>query len=230
MRAFSQPTAVPSLESGDRLTRAEFERRYGARPDLKKAELVEGVVYLPSPVRASSHGRPHSYLMGWLATYVAATPGVESADNATVRLDARNELQPDALLRIEAACGGQSRINAEDYIEGAPELVVEVAASSAAYDLHDKREAYRRHGVQEYLVWVPSEGELRWAERQADAFVPLAADGQGRVRSRAFPGLVLDRAALLAGDLAAVLARQHQAVATEAHRAFVERLQASRKG
>ena len=81
--------------------------------------------------------------MGWLAAYVAATPGVESADNATVRLDGRNELQPDALLRIETACGGQSCIDAEDCIEGAPELVVEVAASSAAYDLHDKREAYR---------------------------------------------------------------------------------------
>ncbi|MFO5527900.1 MAG: Uma2 family endonuclease, partial [Cuspidothrix sp.] len=128
--AISPILTIPPLENGDKLTRHEFERRYHAMPNLKKAELIEGVVYMASPVRAKQHGKPHARIMGWLIAYEAATPGVESLDNTTILLDTDNEPQPDALLRIET--GGQSRINKDDYVEGAPELIVEIAASSAS--------------------------------------------------------------------------------------------------
>src|SRR2546427_3449968 len=88
------PTELPPLEGGDRLTRSEFERRYDAMPQLKKAELIEGVVYMPSPVRCKSHGQPHGQIMSWVGVYSAATPGVDFADNATLRLDPDNEPQP----------------------------------------------------------------------------------------------------------------------------------------
>lgn len=142
------PCILP-LESGDRLTRTEFERRYQAMPHLKKAELIEGVVYVVSPVRSRSHGQPHAAIMGWLFTYQVATQGVDLNDNATVRLDLDNEPQPDALLRIEEIVGGQSHLSDDDYIEGALELIVEIAASSAAKDLYDKKRGYRRNGVKE---------------------------------------------------------------------------------
>jgi Uma2 family endonuclease len=137
------------LESGDalseplreRLSRTEFERRYQAMPQVKKAEFIEGVVYVASPVRIRKHANPHGQMITWLGVYEAATPGVMLGDNPTVRLDLDNEPQPDALLRIDEAKGGQSRISEDDYIEGAPELIVEIAASSASYDLHDKRRA-----------------------------------------------------------------------------------------
>src|SRR5262245_51963059 len=116
---------VPPLEPGDRLTRDEFERRYDAMPRLKKAELIEGVVYMPSPVRHRRHGRPNLHLAGWVAAYEAATPGVEGADNGTARLDLDNEPQPDVLLLIDPARGGQARISSDDYVEDAPELVAE---------------------------------------------------------------------------------------------------------
>lgn len=114
-------------------------------PKVKKAELIEGVVYMASPVRAKSHSLPHAAIMAWLSACWVATPGVSLLDNATVRLDPDNEPQPDALLRIESA--GQSLISEDDYIEGAPELIVEIAASSASYDLYDKKRVYRRNGV-----------------------------------------------------------------------------------
>src|SRR5688572_22284415 len=124
----SDPTAapgfVPPLEPGDRLTRAEFERRYRAMPQLKKAELIEGIVYMPSPVRLMRHGGPHADLVCWLSLYKSATPGVLVGDNSTARLDLDNEPQPDALLMIAPEFGGQARIS-EDYVEGAPELVAE---------------------------------------------------------------------------------------------------------
>src|SRR5690348_14823230 len=120
---------VPPLENGDRLTRAEFERRYAAMPHVKKAELIEGVVYMPSPV-SERHSAPHFDLIGWLSLYRIATPGVAGGDNGTLRLDVDNEPQPDVFLRIQAECGGQCRIGDEGYIEGAPELVAEVAMSS----------------------------------------------------------------------------------------------------
>jgi Uma2 family endonuclease len=225
MRATQRTEGIaPILESGDRLTRHEFERRYHAMPRLKKAELIEGIVYVPSPLRYRKHGRPHSLIMGWLAIYDAATPGVELADNTTVRLDLDNEPQPDALLRIEEALGGQSRINEDDYVEGAPELVVEIASSSASYDLHDKLKAYRRNGVQEYIVWQFAERKLDWFSLQADDYVALLPDGSGVIHSHIFPGLDLPVAALLAGDLAKVLAEVQKGIATEAHQSFVDSL------
>ena len=143
----AQPTAhiktVPPLKHGERLTREEFEQRYEAMPHLKKAERIEGVVYMPSPVRIDFHGRPHAQIMAWLGAYWIATPGVDLADNSTVYLDSDNDPQPDALLRIEPAQGGRSRVIDTGYVEGSPELIVEIAGTSADYDLQDKLEVYQ---------------------------------------------------------------------------------------
>src|SRR4051794_5194942 len=118
--------SLPPLQGGDRLTRAEFERRYDAMPDLKKAELIKGVVYMPSPVRQGFHSRPNGYVAGWLMHYVAATPGTDLGVNGTVRLDDWTEPQPDVFLMLLPTHGGQAKIDTEDYVSGAPELVVEI--------------------------------------------------------------------------------------------------------
>ncbi|MEM1252115.1 MAG: Uma2 family endonuclease [Cyanobacteria bacterium P01_H01_bin.21] len=212
------PLTIPPLESGDRLTRPEFERRYQAMPQVKKAELVEGVVYMASPLRAKAHSKPHAHIMTWLGTYEAATPDVESLDNATVRLDADNETQPDALLRIEK--GGQSTISDDDYVEGAPELIVEIAASSASLDLGAKLHVYRRNQVQEYLVWRVYDGEFDWFQLQEGQYVQLDADEQDILRSKLFPDLWLDRTALLNGDLATVLKVLQQGLNSPEHKAL----------
>jgi len=217
--------ALPPLENGDRLTRAEFERRYEAMPRLKKAELIEGVVYVGSPVRYTQHGQPNFVIETWLGVYCAATPGTMGAGNTTVRLDLDNEPQPDVLLRLER--GGSSRISADGYVEGAPELAVEVAASSASYDLHDKLRAYLRNGVQEYLIWRVLDGELDWLALREGSYERLMPDEAGVLRSEVSPGLWLDVQALLAGDLAAVLATLQLGLATPDHAEFVERLRNS---
>lgn len=215
---------VPPLENGDRLSRAEFERRYNAMPHLKKAELIEGVVHVPSPTRFRRHANPHFHLIGWLATYVAATPGVFGADNTTVRLDLDNEPQPDALLLIDPARGGQARISADDYIEAAPELVAEVAASSVSIDLGAKRKAYRRNGVQEYLVWRVDNQKIDWFVLRKGQFRRLGPDERGLLKSAAFPGLWLDPQALIAGDLTRVQEVVREGLASPEHAAFVARL------
>ncbi|MBD2297700.1 Uma2 family endonuclease [Nostoc sp. FACHB-190] len=213
---------TPPLENGDRLTRTEFERRYHAMPHLKKAELIEGVVYVASPVRAKTHGKPHSRIMTWLGTYETATPGVETLDNTTVLLDADNEPQPDALLRIEQ--GGQSRITEDDYVEGAPELIVEIAASSASYDLHEKLKVYRRNQVQEYLVWRVYDRQFDWFRLNQGEYLQLAPNSYDVICSHVFPGLWLAKSALLSGDLAQVLATLQQGLSTPEHQSFVDKL------
>jgi Uma2 family endonuclease len=215
---------IPPLESGDRLSRHEFERRYTAMPHLKKAELIEGVVYVSSPLRFKSHGQPHGDLIIWLGTYKVSTPGVELGDNATVRLDLDNEPQPDVLLLIDEKLGGQAKISEDDYIEGAPELVAEVAASSASNDLYDKKRAYRRNGVQEYIVWQILEKKVDWFSLQNDEYITLEADVNGVIKSRIFPGLWLDMTALLTGEMTQVLAVLQQGLNSTEHQAFVERL------
>jgi Uma2 family endonuclease len=149
--------------------------------------------------------------MTWLGVYAAATPGVELSDNATVRLDADNEPQPDALLRIES--GGSSRISDDDYIEGTPELIAEVAASSAANDLYDKKKVYRRNGVKEYIVWQTLEKKVDWFCLQNGEYISLEPDTSYVIKSQFYPGLWLDVAALL-GDMAKVLAVLQQGLSS----------------
>ena len=161
-------------------------------------------------------------------TYCASTRGVWADDNATVRLDLDNEPQPDALLRIDEEAGGRSRISADDYIEGAPELIVEIAASSAAIDLHDKLRAYRRNGVQEYVVWRVMDREIDWFVLSDGEYHPLNPDTAGTIESRVFPGLRLAIDALLQGDTAGVLTELQNGLRTPRHSAFIESLAARR--
>jgi Uma2 family endonuclease len=216
----NQPKSrIPSLENGDRLTQVEFERRYDAMPHLKKAELTEGIVYMASPLRITQHGEPHAAIIGWLMLYKASTPGVQLGDNCTVRLDADNEPQPDALLRIEV--GGKSKISEDGYVEGAPELIAEVAASSVSIDAHDKFKVYRRNQVQEYIVWRFQEGELDWFLLKEGSYILLKSDSQGIIKSEVFPGLWLDKQAMLTGNLVKVIEILQQGLTTVEHQNFV---------
>ncbi|MBP8292001.1 MAG: Uma2 family endonuclease [Caldilineaceae bacterium] len=219
----SRPICPFPLENGDHLTRTEFERRYDAMPNLRKAELIEGVVQMPSPIRIE-HMEADLAVITWLGVYVALTPGVRGGGDGSVRLDADNEVQPDALLRIEEACGGQSRVAADGFIEGAPELVVEISGSSASYDLHAKLNIYRRAGVREYVVWRVYDDAIDWFVQDEGRFVAQAPDEQGVYASRVFPGLRLPVQALLDGKLADVLASVQQGAQTQEHADFVKKL------
>jgi Uma2 family endonuclease len=159
-------------------------------------------------------------IITWLGTYEAATPGVETLDNTTVRLDFDNEPQPDATLRIKV--GGQSTISEDGYVEGATELVAEIAASSVSIDLHQKLKVYRRNGVQEYLVWRVDDGQFDWFKLNEGEYIQLEPDENGILRSQVFPGLWLDRAALLAGNLPKVLEVVQQGLASQEHQDFVQ--------
>ncbi len=213
--------AEPFLEQGDRLSRDEFERRYGRMPLLKKAELIEGIVYMPSPVRLRKHGKPHLRMAAWLQLYESETPAVEASDNSTIRLDLDNEPQPDLLMIITPEKGGQSRVSEDDYLEGAPELVVEIVGSSHSYDLHQKKGAYRRNGVREYLAWITSEQRLVWWELREGDYNEIPADTEGILKSRVFPGLWLDARALLLGDMKTVLATLRRGLESSEHHDFL---------
>ena len=213
------------LQAGDRLSRAEFERLCATATDIKKAELVEGTVYMPSPAPFELHGRPHSDLITWLGLYRAYTSGTSVGDNASVRLDYENEVQPDALLRLDPALGGRCSVSEDDYLEGPPELIVEIAASSASYDMHQKRRVYARNGVPEYIVFLAYERRLVWFVLREGVYEEMASDESGIQRSEIFPGLWLDGASLLNGDLARVLEILQQGLASREHGEYLARIQ-----
>jgi Uma2 family endonuclease len=213
------------LQNGDQLSRAEFERRFDATPDLKKAELIEGVVYMPPPVSHSDHGVPHFRVIGWLDRYCEATPGIDGGDNGSLRLDLENMPQPDAYLFILPELGGQAEVDADGYVAGAPELIVEVAASSVSYDLNVKLKAYQRNGVCEYVVWRVLDDALDWFVLREGRYEPLAPKG-GVFRSENLPGLWLDVAGLLNADRAKVSEVLRRGIASPQHAAFVARLKA----
>lgn len=237
-----QPTKPP-LEAGDHLSRSEFQRRYATHPEIKKAELIKGVVYvsqivinknhpsphgafqMASPVRIRQHSIPHRHLITWTGVYEAQTPHVFGGDNGSVILDAADtEVQPDVFLALDAAVGGQSIINVEDYLEGAPELVIEVAASSASYDMHTKKQIYARYGVQEYIVAQVYERQLIWYQLRDSQYEALPPEAHGLLKSNVFPGLWLDPVAFWAGDLSKMLQGLQMGLASTDHADFVARL------
>lgn len=215
---------IPLLENGDRLTRAEFHRRYEAMPENVKAELIKGVVYMSSPVRVKNHGKPHARMMTILGYYQMLTKGLDLLDNTTFIASEFYEPQPDVVLRIEEEFGGKSWVNDDDYLEGAPELVVEIATSTASYDLHDKLEMYEQKGVQEYIVWRVLDGQIDWFQLVDGKYQKLLANKNGIVESKVFIGLRLNIKAMLKDDLQQVLADLQKGINTKKYKEFAKTL------
>ena len=214
---------IPELHNGDRLKQPEFHRRYMAMPEGIKCELIGGVVYMSAPSRRRGHGGPHLRLATVLGVYEAATPGVRAADNATLVLGVGSEPEPDLCVRSITGSGRRAQRDIED-AKGVPDLVLEVASSSDAIELHEKREDYRRAGVPEYLVLCVRDGELRAFDLKANRERRVDADGV--YRSKGFPGLWIDVAAALSADTAKLLSVVQQGIATPGHAAFVKKLKA----
>jgi len=221
---------VPALENGDQLTAPEFRRRYEAMPHLKKAELINGVVHImPWPVSYQRHASPHADLITWLGFFRANTPGVGVGDNTTLRLDLDNEPQPDASLLLLPEYGGRARFEDDGFIAEGPELVAEVSNTSVSIDLHAKLHVYRRAGIPEYLVWRVGDAAIDWFTLVGGHYQPAPVGKDGVVKSGVFPGLWLDAAALLAGDMQRVLAVAQQGVASDEHKAFAATLANKRR-
>ncbi len=217
-----EPKTLPPLVEGQRLDRATFHERYEAMPPDTRAELVGGVVYMPSPL-GYEHGERDSDLSDWLGYYKRYTRGVRKAHNATTQFDDYGEPQPDIQLRIPEELGGQSRI-AGGYIVGPPELIVEVSQTSRKYDLGEKKGDYERAGVREYLFVGLDPQEIRWFKRENSRFVDLLPGPDGVFMSEVFPGLWFDPRAFFAEDTEGMIATLERGLATPEHAGFVERL------
>ncbi|MEM7807824.1 MAG: Uma2 family endonuclease [Planctomycetota bacterium] len=199
----SLPDRIPELQNGDRLSHEEFMRRYEAMPGVT-AELIDGTVYMASPVRLEQHGKPHARIVTWLGTYCSRHADVEIGDNVTLILGRDTDPQPDACLLLPESRGGRAKL-VDGYVHGPPELVVEVAASTASLDANAKAEAYHAAGVPEYLLWRVEEERIDWYERLEDRYLAMVPNADGLIESKHFEGLKLNPEALLRGDLAKVL-------------------------
>ncbi|HWE03833.1 MAG TPA: Uma2 family endonuclease [Tepidisphaeraceae bacterium] len=219
---------LPPLQQGDRLTHSQFMERYEIMPPRIKAERIEGMVYMPAAaVSTEFHGQPHGAIITWLGNYWLATPGVAMSDNGTIVLDIDNDPQPDGCLRILDSHGGRTKLS-QGYLVGAPELIVEVTASTVSYDLGAKLDAYRRNGVNEYLVHRTYDGEIDWFVLRDGKYDRLAMDDERIYRSEVFPGLWLHADALVAGKLIEVMAVLQHGIASAEHGEFVQKLERQR--
>jgi hypothetical protein len=215
-------TPIPPLRAGDRLTPAEFDRRWDATPRLKVAELLDGVVYLPE-IGSLRHGVPAAHLVGITGIYAGFTEGTEGACHSSLLLDDRNEAQPDALVLIEESHGGQARL-VDDFLVTAPEWVGEVTENRDSYDLGVKLPIYRRFGVRECLVWRVLDRAIDYFVLRDGQYKRLAVSLRGCYESEVLPGLWLDPHAFIAGDTAAALQVMERGLASPEHQQFVERL------
>ena len=219
----SRPLDRPApLENGESLNATEFLRRYEAMPELKKAELIQGIVYIMASPVSLDHGEPDHLLQTVLGVYALNTKGVKGATNTTTKLSSDDVPQPDGLLRILPEFDGQSQTGT--YLQGAPELGVEIGVSSSSIDANAKKTSYRRAGMQEYLLWRTRQREIDWWHLIDDEYQLIGPDENGILKSKVFPGLWLDPKALLEGDGARVLEVLNQGLASSEHTAFVERL------
>ena len=210
-----------SLRDGERMDRESFHRRYEVLPETVKAELIGGVVHMAAAMRVP-HAEHADLLRTWLTIYRFATPGVRGGGDATVLLGDDSEPRPDGLLWIE---GGQARVDDKSYLAGPPELVAEVADSTAPTDLGAKRHDYERHGVSEYLVLVLPKRQVVWFVRDSGGgYAEMSRDEDGLLRSRVFPGLWLDPDAFFRLDGNRVLEVLRCGTSSPEHAAFAESL------
>ncbi len=226
MSTIDRPQLAP-LEAGQRMGQPEFHLRYEAMPPGVRCELIDGVVFMPSPV-GDRHSETVFLTTLWLGRYAASTPGVKGSSEGSTALDDTIEVQPDIAVRILPEFGGKPHRRGDLY-RGAPDLVVEVAMSSRSYDLGSKRAAYERAGVLEHLVILPITREISWHVLRDGRLVRIAPGPDGLYRSDAFPGLWLDPGALFDEDAAALLATLERGLASAEHGAFVARLAAARR-
>jgi Uma2 family endonuclease len=219
-----RPRSLPPLENGDQLDQPTFHARYQAMPEDSRAELIGGIVYMASPQKVP-HSKAQQLVVRWLDEYVEATPGTDALLNNTQILGPDSEPEPDACLFITPERGGQVYLDEDEYLNGAPELVVEVSSSTESIDLHRKKHDYEKAGVREYVVLALRMQQVFWFVRQRGKYkeVPLPRDGV--FRSRVFPGLWLDAEGLLGNIRQRVLAALKQGLATPEHAAFVARLE-----
>jgi Uma2 family endonuclease len=224
--AIADTRGIPPLENGDQLTLLEFMRRYEAMPYLKKAELIEGIVYMGAAVRVTHHGRPHGWIGNIITTYGMQTR-LDFADNATIELDPDNAPQPDLFMYLPVELGGLARVNEKGYLDGPPDFIAEIAASSVSIDLHGKLRAYQKNGVREYVVWRVIDEAVDWFVLENSQFQPLKADENGIYRSRAFPGLWLNVPALFRRDAEQLWATLDAGMATGEYREFADRVKAA---
>lgn len=222
------PEGFPWLENGERMDREMFLERYQNTPEHFRAELIEGIVYVMTSPLKNRHARSDNHLGGCIFVYTAATPGTMGQDNATTVMGKKTVPQPDSALLILEEYGGQSRDGEDDFTYGAPELLVEVAHSSRSIDLYAKFRDYEQAGVREYLIFDLRQRILQWFELRDGRFTPLAADPDGLFHSRVFPGFWIDPSALVARNLAALLAALQRGLASPEHAAFVAELQRRR--
>ena len=232
-------TGVPPLRDGDRLDIDEFLRRYAADKVVYSAELLQGIVHITRwrethdgeettvpPISAEGHSEPHASLITWFGNFAAATPGLKALSPITTILPSQTTgLEPDAVLRILPSHGGAATVGADKFLHGAPEMLAEISFTSGARDFGKKFDAYQADEVPEYLVWRTAEKEVHWFALKRKKYVALQPHADGTLRSEVFPGLWLDVPALLAGDLAKVLATLQQGIASPEHAAFVAKLQ-----
>jgi len=224
----AQPkTSLPPLVHGQHLDQPTFHERYEAMPPDTRAELVGGVVYMPSPMRLD-HCDESRIVAGWLDNYQRLTPGVAGGDGGTIKLAPKGEPQPDHHLRIPIELGGQCGVDAENYLTGAPELVVEIARSSRKFDLGRKKADYERTGVQEYLVVELDPYQIHWFIRRSGQFEDFPPGPDGIYRSQVFPGLWLDPDALLAMDRDRLYRVLRKGVRSPEHTAFATRMAPAR--
>jgi Uma2 family endonuclease len=217
-------SAALPLRNGERMTTREFLRRWEMLPQLKQAELIEGVVHMPAAVRHQQHGRPHGWLLGLISTYALPT-GVDFGDNATIELDASNTPQPDIYLLLPAELGGQTREGPDGYLEGPPDLIAEIAASSASLDLNDKLQAYQKSGVKEYIVWRTLDGEFDWFVLALGRYHRQELV-DGIIKSQVFPGLWINTVALLQKNVPVLYATLEQGMEMPAYRDFASQIAA----
>lgn len=217
---------VPPLRDGDRLSLEEFERRWEATPDLKRAELIEGQVYMnAASLRWDWHAEPHGLVVHVMNSYSFATPGVRCGLEPSFRMEPNSMPQPDAVLRVHEDWGGQSRL-ARGYLIGSPEFLVEISASTEKHDLETKKDLYQQAKVQEYFVWSVLDEKIISFSLSGEEYLEVVPDASGVLKSSVLPGLWFDTAALIHGDRDRIADVLRAGLQSPEHEQFVAKLKA----
>jgi Uma2 family endonuclease len=180
-----KPDKKPSIQEANASGLVTFEKFYEIVEENVKADLLDGKIIRDSPAIPR-----HSHVVTRLGRLIGDFAekfdiGEVFGATASVRLSKYQGPEPDVFFIRKS----RLRIMGEKYIDGPPDLCVEVISkSSRKIDRGRKFVLYAEHGVKEYWIVDPLRNTVEFYENHDGAWVEIKPDERGRLHSKVLPG------------------------------------------
>ena len=169
--------------------RITFEEYLDSLTEESKGDLFDGLLYMQTPP-SDAHEEIFGFLFDILRNYVLEKNlGVVRGSRTAIRFAEEHGTQPDIVFISNA----RRHLIYPYYIDGAPEVVVEILSpSTRKLDRGKKMALYAENGVLEYWQVDPEDQTAKFLRNNDGVWAPMPVGGDGIFHSEAISGFWLN--------------------------------------